>query len=293
MRVGSWMSRSRSSASRGASRLKFPNWGDQMSTPLESTSKTERARPSKPPSVSRIEVQPSESKLQKPPTFRPYQIRWANDTSRLAMMVKATQIGISTATAGWAIFKRCLRIPNHLVILLSRSERQSLELARKCKGLIDAFEGVKADLYEGRQFERTEKKQHQIEFPNGSRIIALAANPDTARGYTGDIVLDEFAFHKDAEEIFKAAYGRMTNPGYRMRVVSTPNGAQGKFHQIAQQMALDGGIRPPRQPLRLGPDNWSAHWVDVHLAVEEGFPVSVAELRAGCNEHTFLQEDSC
>jgi len=85
----------------------------------------------------------------------------------------------------------------------------------------------------------------------------------------------------------------MTNPGYQMRVVSTPNGAQGKFHALAQQMALDGGIRPPRQPLRLGPDNWSAHWVDVHLAVEEGFPVSVAELRAGCDEQTFLQEYSC
>jgi len=121
------------------------------------------------------------------------------------MMVKATQIGISTATAGWAIFKRCLRIPNHLVILLSRSERQSLELARKCKGLIDAYEGVKADLYEGQPFQRTEKKQHEIRFPNGSRVIALAANPDTARGYTGDIVLDELAFNQDAGEIYKAA----------------------------------------------------------------------------------------
>src|SRR5436309_6071834 len=166
-----------------------------MSAPSESTSKTGRGRRSKTPSASRIEVQPSESKIQKPPTFRPYQVRWANDTSRLAMMVKATQIGISTATAGWAIFKRCLRIPNHLVILLSRSERQSLELARKCKGLIDAFEGVKADLYEGQQFERTEKQQHEIEFPNGSRIIALAANPDTARGDTGAIVLHEFGSH--------------------------------------------------------------------------------------------------
>jgi phage FluMu gp28-like protein len=206
------------------------------------------------------------------------------------MMVKATQIGISTATAGWAIFKRCLRIPNHLVILLSRSERQSLELARKCKGLIDAFEGVKADLYEGRQFQLTEKKQHEIAFPNGSRIIALAANPDTARGYTGDIVLDEFAFHKDADEIFKAAYGRMTNPGYQMRVVSTPNGARGKFHALAQQMALDGGFRPPRQPVKAG---WSAHWCDVHLAIEEGFPVNLSVLRAGCDEDTWLQEYCC
>ena len=209
------------------------------------------------------------------------------------MMVKATQIGISTATAGWAIFKRCLRIPNHLVILLSRSERQSLELARKCKGLIDAYEGIKADLYEGQQFQRTERKQHEIQFPNGSRIIALAANPDTARGYTGDIVLDEFAFHQDAEEIYKAAYGRMTNPGYQMRVVSTPNGAQGKFHPLAAQMALDGGFRPPRQPVRVGPNNWSAHWCDVNLAVEEGFPVSIPQLRAGCDEETWLQEYCC
>jgi phage FluMu gp28-like protein len=206
------------------------------------------------------------------------------------MIVKATQIGVSTATAGWAIFKRCLRIPNHLVILLSRSERQSLELARKCKGLIDAYEGIKADLYEGQQFQRTEKKQHEIQFPNGSRIIALAANPDTARGYTGDIVLDEFAFHQDAEEIYKAAYGRMTNPGYQMRVVSTPNGARGKFHALAQQMALDGGFRPPRQPVKA---EWSAHWADVHLAVEEGFPVNLGKLRAGCDEDTWLQEYCC
>src|SRR6266567_6269556 len=185
------------------------------------------------------------------PTFRPYQDRWASEQSRLALIVKATQIGISSSTAAWAIIKRCLPRPGHLVIILSRSERQSLELARKCKALVDAYDGIVAHLAENQQFQATEKKQHEIEFANGSRIIALAANPDTARGYTGDIVLDEFAFHQDAEEIFKAAYGRMTNPGYRMRVVSTPNGAQGKVHALAQQMALDGGFRPPRQPVRV------------------------------------------
>ena len=238
----------------------------------------------------RILVQRNETKLRKAPTFRPYQIRWATDTSRLAMIVKATQIGVSTATAGWAIFKRCLRIPNHLVIILSRSERQSLELARKCKALVDAYEGVVAQFSENRQFQKTEKKQHEIEFPNGSRIIALAANPDTARGYTGDIVLDEFAFHQDADEIYKAAYGRMTNPGLQMRVISTPNGAQGKFFELAKQMRLDGGFRPPRQPVKAG---WSAHWCDVHLAIEEGFPVNLSELRAGCDEDTWQQEYTC
>jgi len=245
----------------------------------------------------RISVQPAAESLDfaepqphSVPTFRPFQIRWVNDTSRLALIVKATQIGISTATAAWAIFKRCLKIPGHLVIILSRSERQSLELARKCKALVNAYEGVVAQIRENRSFRRTEIKQHEIEFTNMSRIIALAANPDTARGYTGDIVLDEFGFHQDAEAIYKSAYGRMTNPGYQMRVISTPNGARGKFFELAKQIGLDGGTRPAKQPIRLGPQSWSGHWCDVRLAAEEGFPVDLAELRAGCDEDTWLQE---
>ena len=129
------------------------------------------------------------------------------ETSRLALAVKSRQIGLSTATGAWAVFKRCQRLPQHTVIFLSRSGRQSPELARKTKALIDAYEGVAAQLSENRQFKLTEKRQHQIEFSNGSRIIVLAANPDTARGYMGDVVLDEFAFHQDADKIFQSAYG--------------------------------------------------------------------------------------
>lgn len=164
------------------------------------------------------------------------------------------------------------------------------ELARKTKGLIDAYEGVAAQLSENRQFKLTEKRQHQIEFSNGSRIIVLAGNPDTARGYTGDIVLDEFGFHQDASEIFKSAYGRMTQPGLCLRVLSTPNGAQGKFFELARQLGLDSGFRPPDQPTRSGGSDWSGHWCDIHLAVQEGFPINVAQVRADCDEDTWLQE---
>ncbi len=102
------------------------------------------------------------------PTFRPYQDRWASEQSRLALIVKATQIGISSSTAAWAIIERCLPRPGHLVIILSRSERQSLELARKCKAMVDAYDGIVADFAENRQFQMTEQKQHEIEFANGS-----------------------------------------------------------------------------------------------------------------------------
>jgi len=179
------------------------------------------------------------------------------------------------------------------VIFLSRSERQSLELARKAKGLVDAYEGIAAHLAENRQFQRTERRQHEISFGNSSRIIILAAHPDTVRGYTGDIVLDEFAFHQDADEIFKAAYGRMTQPGLCLRVLSTPNGAQGRFFELAQRLGLDTGFRPRHQPSRSVESDWSGHWCDVHLAVEEGFPINIARVRADCDEDIWLQEYCC
>src|SRR5438876_5065302 len=114
--------------------------------------------------------------------LRPYQRRWANDPARLALAVKAAQIGYSTASAAWAVIT-CLARPKQLVVLLSRSERQSLELAEKCKAWVDGYRGVMADYFPrqvfsgvGADFEglrppasvRTSILQHEIRFPNRS-----------------------------------------------------------------------------------------------------------------------------
>ena len=50
----------------------------------------------------------------------------------------------------------------------------------------------------------TSIKTHEVSLSNGSRIIALPANPDTARSYEGDVTLDEFGFHIDARRIYEA-----------------------------------------------------------------------------------------
>ncbi len=257
------------------------------------------------------------SELKNKTVLRPYQKRWANDSARLAYAVKAAQIGYSTASAAAAV-NDCLRRPRTLWVFLSRSERQSLELAEKAKQWVDGYRGVVAELVPNQYFGATETLQHEIRFPNKSRIIALAANPDTARGYTGHVVLDEFAFHKDAHAIWRAAY-RQTTLGYKVRVLSTPNGQQGMFYELAKCLKLDLGIRPRRQPVRAAnrewgvgsregrilsldsllpaPDSrsspWSGHWCDIHLAVEEGAPIKMEEIRAGCDEDTWLQEYCC
>ena len=182
--------------------------------------------------------------------LRSYQRRWARDERRLAIAVKSAQIGYSTASAAWAV-RRCLAIPDRTIVFLSRSERQSLELAHRAKEWLDGYHGVAVDWLEATPFAGTSTLQHEIRFPNGSRIIALAANPDTARGYTGDVVLDEFAFHPDSYAIFTAAY-RQVSLGYHMRILSTPNGQRGKFWELARRLGLDMGVAPADQPIRVG-----------------------------------------
>src|SRR5947209_5535871 len=97
--------------------------------------------------------------------------------------------------------------------------------------------GIVARTSESSFFEGTMTKQLEARFPNGSVIYGLPANPDTARGYTGNVTLDEFAFHQDATKVFSALYPTITR-GYQLEVVSTPNGQQGKFFEIAKAAGL-------------------------------------------------------
>ena len=80
-------------------------------------------------------------------------------------------------------------------IFLSASERQSRELMQKtrqhCRTLQIATRLTSDDWFAGTSFGRLE-----IELPNGVRIIGLPANPETVRGFTGDVFLDEFAMQE-------------------------------------------------------------------------------------------------
>jgi len=62
------------------------------------------------------------------------------------------------------------------------------------------------------------------------RILVLPANPRTARGFSGDLILDEFAFHEDSVAIWEAAQPILdAHPDYLCRIASTPNGRHNMF----------------------------------------------------------------
>jgi hypothetical protein len=67
------------------------------------------------------------------------------------------------------------------------------------------------------------------------RILVLSASPRTARGFSGDLILDEFAHHEDAEMIWDAAEPIISsNPEFQVRISSTHNGNGTLFNRMLQ-----------------------------------------------------------
>jgi phage FluMu gp28-like protein len=240
-----------------------------------------------------IEVLGHQIKLPAVLQMRPYQQRWIDDDSRFKCAVKSARIGYSFATA----LRRVLismRVPGRTTTVLSASKAQSVEFVETCAKLCQLMGGT-AQYIANEDFidslGNIEAIQSRISFPNGSRIIALPANPRTARGYPGDAVLDEFAHHEDSYAIFAAVF-RQVALGNSLEVLSTPNGEQGKFFDIARDLGLELGVAPAVLPVF--ENEWSGHWVDVHRAVAEGCPINIEQMRRGLNdEDTWNQEFCC
>jgi phage FluMu gp28-like protein len=218
----------------------------------------------------------------------PYQVAWINDDSRLKIADKARRIGFSFA-AGFAGVLDCLERKQNFIVL-SRGERQSKEFISESVAPHVRAAGVIADYYD-EPFEGTSIYKKEVRFGNGSRVIALPANPETARSYEGDILLDEFGFHMDARSIYEAIAPSIAR-GYKLSVISTPNGQQGTYYELAKEAGLvDGKPTSAR---------WSPHKCDIFDAIRQGCsdrfgnPLNAQLLKEDClDEEMWLQEYCC
>lgn len=219
---------------------------------------------------------PSSANLPPVIQLRPYQKRWVDDGSRFKLAVKGARIGFSFGTALECVLD-CIAKPNTTWTVLSASKQQSKEFIEEgVSKIIKAMQAV-AEIYEepfADELGATDIQTIIVRMPNGSRIIALPANPRTARGYPGNAILDEFAHHEHSYAIW-AAVSRQILLGHKIRILSTPNGQQGKFYDLAKEFGLTDGVAPAVDPFRAGP--WSCHWVDVKMAIAEGCPINLAE----------------
>lgn len=210
-----------------------------------------------------------------------YQQRWFLDRSRFKIGKFARQTG-KTFTTTLELVDDCFETEasggRTRWVILSRGERQAKEAMEEgVRKHCQAYSLVAREL-EGYVTGASGERYTMLEavLPGGSRITALPANPDTARGFAANVFLDEFAFHADSRKIWTALFPVISN-GYKLRVTSTPNGKGNKFYELMTDAALD--------------NVWSRHVVDIYQAVSEGLPRDIAEMRAALNdEDAWAQE---
>ncbi len=225
--------------------------------------------------------------------LRPYQQQWIDDDSRMKIAVKSARIGFSFATALEAVLD-CIAHPKATWTVLSASKPQSVEFIQTCHTLLELIHGT-VKLYEDENFYdelgEYEAIQQRVSLPNGSRIIALAANPRTARGYPGNAILDEFGHHAESYAIW-AAITRQTSLGHKIRVLSTPNGEQGKFYDLCLELGLTFGVAPDYNFQKY--KGWGVHWIDAAMAIAQGCPINLEEMRQMIQDDDIVdQEFNC
>lgn len=209
----------------------------------------------------------------------PYQRRWVADTARFKIGCWARQTGKSFSCAVEAVHS-CLT-EKTLWVVLSVGERQALEFLHKAREWAEAFHFAVTDYAEDRRSPEAVATSAQITFPNGSRIIAIPARPETARGYSGNLILDEFAHHDNADRVWKAIYPSISNSlrgEKQVRIVSTPGGCNNKFARLWKDK-----------------DNlYSKHFINIHDAKAQGLAVDVDALRKGLDDAgAWAQEYEC
>lgn len=226
--------------------------------------------------------------------FLDYQKQWINDKSRFKIIEKSRRTGMTFAQS-WEDVEDCLkkRVPS--VWFSSSDESAAKEYIEYCQGWANSLN--KAAIASTKDEIIDKESVTTIRFNNGTKIVALSSNPKAFRSKGGKVVLDEFAFHDNAEALYRAAKPSITSMKglFPLRIISTHNGKNCKYYQFLKD-SKDG-----KMP-------WSVHYVDIFKAVEQGYLDRIMgrettseerqewleqERRATGDESLWLQEYCC
>ncbi|CDN93490.1 phage terminase large subunit family protein [Agrobacterium tumefaciens] len=233
--------------------------------------------------------------------FLPYQGKWIQDKSRLKLMEKGRQIGLSWSTAYATIGRTSVQGAKHDQWVSSRDDLQARLFVDDCKMWAGILDIAARDLGEQVIDPKEKHTAYMLRFLNQRSIISMSSNADAQAGKRGGRVLDEFALHPDPRKLWQIAYPGITWGG-QLEVISTHRGSHNFFNQLVRE-TKEGG----------NPKGISIHTVTLQNALDDGFLYKLQKslpddderqdmdeaayfdfVKSGCaDEESFQQEYMC
>jgi phage FluMu gp28-like protein len=215
--------------------------------------------------------------------FLPYQIEWLENTSKIKIWEKSRRIG-ATYIQAFEDVMDCVRKRVPKVWFSSADMTAAEEYIQYCEKWAKVVNAVASRTADEIIDENKGIKKFTLEFSNGTEIHALSSNPKGFRSKGGKVVLDEFAFHEDADEMWRAAFPVATW-GFPIVILSTHNGKNCKFYKFLEQ-------------IQAGKLDWYHQKTDIYTAVEQGLadkilgrPLTKKEREAWIQEQRDLCND--
>lgn len=207
----------------------------------------------------------------------PYQKRWVLDGSRIKLMEKSRQIGISWASAYSLVRRKSIQGCRFDSWVSSRDEIQAKLFLEDCKQFAAILNVIAEDL--GKELlDDKGSSSYVLKFGTGARINSMSSSADAQAGKRGDRFLDEFALHPDPRKLYSIAYPGITWGG-QMEMVSTHRGSHNFFNEIVKEIKEKGN-----------PKKISLHTVTLEDALNDGFLYRLQSKLAEDDERQDLDE---
>lgn len=228
--------------------------------------------------------------------FLPYQERWLRDRSRFKIVEKSRRVGFTYVQAYEDVTDAAPNTGAVDVWFSSADETAAKEYINYCAGWAKLLDIGARDFGESLIDKEEDLKSFWINFASGKRITALTSSPKNFRSKGGKLVLDEFAFHRDPDAMWKAAAPIVTW-GFPIRILSTYNGKGNRYYRMVENAKH-----------KKGKHKFNLHTVTIEDAIREGLVDKILGRKAtdleraafieecreiAGDEETYLQEYMC
>ena len=139
------------------------------------------------------------------------------------VILKARQLGISTLTAGYALWMMTFQSDKNILVIATKQDT--------AKNLVTKIRVMHANLPSWVKSKCVEDNKLSLRYSNGSQVKAISSTEDAGRSEALSLlILDEAAFIDKIDTIWTAAQSTLSTGGQCI-ALSTPNGVGNWFHK--------------------------------------------------------------